>query len=116
MTDSTRRLTRRQAFSQLRGILVGLFVESDSIRMVADDAELDSAQIDFRGAPVQVWTAVLTQAAREGKVGQVAAVAAGHYDEQRQPLLDAALAYESSRRDPVDWLRWLLFVSGGRIK
>jgi hypothetical protein len=43
MTDSTRRLTRRQAFSQLRGILVGLFVESDSIRMVADDAELNSA-------------------------------------------------------------------------
>ena len=112
MTDSTRRLTRRQAFSQLRGILVGLFVESDSIRMVADDAELDSAQIDFRGAPVQVWTAVLTHAAREGKVGQVAAVAAGHYDEQRQPLLDAALAYESSRRDPVDWLRWLLAAAG----
>ncbi|MBU6350132.1 MAG: hypothetical protein KGS73_08275 [Chloroflexi bacterium] len=111
----TPRLTRRQAFSQLRAILVGLFVEPDSIRMVADDAELDSAQIDFRGAPVQVWTAVLTQAAREGKVGQVAAVAAGHYDEQRQPLLDAALAYEKAPRDPVDWLRWLLAAAGAVV-
>ena len=109
------RLTRRQAFSQLRSILVGLFVEPDSIRMVADDAELDSTQIDFRGAPVQVWSAVLTQAAREGKVSQVAAVAAGHYDEQRQPLLDAALAYETGPREPVDWLRWLLAAAGAVV-
>jgi len=102
MDEPTPRPTRRQALTDLRTILVELFFEPKRITTVAEEAGLEIARIDFAGASIDVWEAVLAQAAREHKVKQVTEVAATYYSENRERLLDAAAAYESALPDPVD--------------
>ena len=112
MRDPVQPITKRQALANLRTILAGLFSETADIRRVADDAELDSAQIDFAGAPIRVWAAVLAEAARTDKVMQVAEVAAAQYEEERQRLTAAAEAYADAQPDPPDLRPWLLLAAG----
>lgn len=108
--------TKRQTLSDVRTMLVALFDDVKQIKMIAEDAQLTMAHIDFAGPPIQVWWSVLQQAAAEGKIGQVVAAAAAHYPEERERLEAAAQRYATALPDPPDRRRWMVAgIIGGVV-
>lgn len=81
------RSTRRQDSSApppddwlpLRDALAGLYADEASARRVAGQAGLTLTRIAFSPPAVNIWHAILTEAARAGRMAEVIAVAQGEY-------------------------------------
>ena len=79
-------------FSKIRKHLAELYPDASRARRVADDAGLDTDDINFGGSATEIWHNVLHQAASEDAVWDVVQVAVDDYSGNSEWLL-AALTY-----------------------
>lgn len=82
----------------LRDVLATLYADEASARRVAGQAGLMLTRIAFSPPAVNIWHAVLTEAARAGRIAEVIAVAQGEYG--RNADLRQAVARYLERNSP----------------
>jgi len=81
------KVINRETLTNLRRLLVTLYDEPQTIRVIAEDAGLNVARINMGGSAVNIWHAVLSEAQ---KVGQISALV-------QTVLLDDAQATDAFR-------------------
>ncbi|MFZ4663124.1 MAG: CHAT domain-containing protein [Caldilineaceae bacterium] len=79
----------RTTISKLRNILVKLYSDSQTIRRVVDDADLDTSRIILGGNAINIWHGVLDEAQKQGKVDQLIAVVLLEYPNKHAEVYEA---------------------------
>jgi hypothetical protein len=72
-------MSQKEMLIALRSALVDLFPETNDVRSVAQDADLNRGRIDFNGRIVNVWRSVLEEAEKSNKLGAVVQAALTEY-------------------------------------
>lgn len=94
-------MTKGEALRALRAVLVGLYQDRDSIRRVVDDAGVNTAQINFQGAPADIWHSVLLEADKSGRIGSIVQTATDEYPNHAGRLAQAHQAYGEAADPPA---------------
>ncbi len=69
----------RETLTKLRQLLVTLYDDPQTIRLVAEDAGLNIARINMGGSAVNIWHAVLNEAQKVDAIGKLVTVVAVEY-------------------------------------
>lgn len=92
-TEASDPVAQIPALLTLRNLLSSLYETEQDAQRIAQDAGLDTRQIDFTGKAVNIWHQLLAEAHKQGKVKAVVGNATMEYPAQSEDLRKAYQAY-----------------------
>jgi hypothetical protein len=72
-------MTWNSILTQLRDVLMTLYDDSATARAVAETAGININFIEFSSKPINNWQAILREAEKQGRTGNLINIAVGHY-------------------------------------